>query len=93
MAVKKILNQYNEIYNISQTLALYSDHILRKKNLEWEEFQEELKQIFVIFNYLTDKDIYIKDYSEYLANRLIKGQSDDESKDHEKSFISKLKEK
>lgn len=74
-------------------MALYSDYILRKKNLEWEEFQEELKQIFIIFNYLRDKDIYIKDYSEYLANRLIKGQSDDDTIDHEKSFISKLKEK
>lgn len=93
LAVKKVLNQPNEAYNISQTLALYSDHVLRRRNLEWEQFQEELRQIFVIFNFLSDKDIFIKDYSEYLASRLIKGHSDDDTKDQEKSFVAKLKEK
>ena len=66
---------------------------MRKKGLQEEEFQDELKQVFNIFNYLVDKDIYLKDYTEYLADRLIKGLSDDDTKDYEKSFISKLKEK
>ena len=78
-------------FTIAEILACYTDNILRKNGLKCtnEEFEAHLDQIVKLFSHLTDKDIFIQSFKNYLARRLLTEKS--ESIHFERSIVTKLK--
>ncbi len=78
-------------YTIAEILGNYTDNILRKNGLKvsHEEYELHLEQIVKLFSHLSDKDIFIQSFKNFLARRLLSEKS--ESIDYEKSIVTKLK--
>ncbi|CAF3140963.1 unnamed protein product, partial [Rotaria sp. Silwood2] len=74
-----------------ELLAQYCNVLLRKGNIAGEEpdFEEKLNQIMVVFNYVENKDVFLKFYRKMFAKRLVDQLC--ASDDYEESMISKLK--
>ncbi|KNC49033.1 Cullin-2 [Thecamonas trahens ATCC 50062] len=76
----------------AELLAKYCDMVLRKSSksqLEDAELSKVLDSVMEVFQYLEDKDVFQKFYSQMLAKRLI--QSLSVSDDAESAMISRLK--
>jgi len=78
-------------YTVSELLATYTDNILRKNGLKLpqEEYEAYLEKVVKLFSHLTDKDIFIESYKNFLAKRLLSEKS--ESIDYERCIVTKLK--
>ena len=76
-----------------ELLAKYCDQILKKSNRQTQEQELEdlLNQVMVVFQYIEDKDVFEKFYSNRLALRIVQQLS--ASDDAEASMIAKLKQK
>lgn len=53
------------------------------------EFEAQLEKVVRLFSHLTDKDIFIESFKNFMAKRLLSEKS--ESMDYEKSIVTKLK--
>ena len=75
-----------------ELLAKYCDQILKKSNKQTKEqdFEDLLNQVMVVFQYIEDKDVFEKFYSNRLALRIVQQLS--ASDDAEASMIAKLKQ-
>ena len=76
---------------VAEMLSTYSDNILRKNGLKVppEQFESHLEKIVQLFSYLSDKDIFIASFKNFLARRLLSERS--ESIDYERVIVTKLK--
>eukprot|EP00697_Spironema_sp_BW2_P016544 gnl/Spiro4/7827_TR4126_c0_g1_i1.p1 gnl/Spiro4/7827_TR4126_c0_g1~~gnl/Spiro4/7827_TR4126_c0_g1_i1.p1 ORF type:complete len:762 (+),score=280.03 gnl/Spiro4/7827_TR4126_c0_g1_i1:237-2288(+) len=75
---------------IPELMAMYCDSILKKGvKLSDAVVEENLEKVVLLFNYVTDKDVFAEFYRKMLSKRLLMGRS--ASDDAEKSIISKLK--
>lgn len=88
---EKFINFEIGQYTIAEMLATYTDNILRKNGLKLppDQFEAHLEKIVKLFTHLTDKDIFIESFKNYLAKRLLSEKS--ESMDFEKCIVTKLK--
>ncbi|CAF0987704.1 unnamed protein product [Adineta steineri] len=73
-------------------LAYHCDKLLRNKtkNLPESEFEENLRNIMIVFNYIDDKDAFELLYRKLLLKRIINQLTS--SDDYEELIVSKLKE-
>ncbi|CAF4307839.1 unnamed protein product, partial [Adineta steineri] len=78
---------------LAEILARYCDTLLRKgsKAVKNDDWNEKLNIIMIIFNYLNDKDVFIKFYQKMLRKRLIDQLSVSDS--YEETLISEFKNK
>ena len=78
-------------FTVAEILACYSDNILRKNGFKGnnEEYDKHLDQIVKLFSHLTDKDIFIMSFKNFLARRLLTEKS--ESINFERAIVTKLK--
>lgn len=78
-------------YTIAELLATHSDNILRKNGFKAspEQFEAHLEKIVQLFAHLSDKDIFISSFKNFLARRLLSERS--ESIDYERGIVSRLK--
>ena len=76
---------------MAEILATYSDNILRKNGLKLPQaqFEAQLEKVVKLFSHLTDKDIFIESFKNFMAKRLLSEKS--ESIDYEKCIVTKLK--
>lgn len=73
-------------------MATYTDNILRKNGLRvssHQEYEAQLERVVKLFAHITDKDIFIQSFKNYLARRLLSEKS--ESIEYERSIVTKLK--
>jgi cullin 1 len=77
--------------SISEMLATYCDHLLKRTaaKMSDDQLEELLQQVVDVFEYITDKDYFAIVYKHKLSKRLLLESS--ASEDAEKSMISKLK--
>ncbi|CAF0947222.1 unnamed protein product [Adineta steineri] len=75
---------------LAEILARYCDTLLRK-GCENDDWNEKLNIIMIIFNYLNDKDVFMKFYQKMLRKRLIDQLSVSDS--YEETLISEFKKK
>ena len=75
----------------SRFLAMYCDNELKRgiKGLTEDEIECSLGKILGFFRFLYSRDSFLKDYTKYLANRLLNETS--YSNEAEKAMLSKLK--
>jgi cullin 1 len=80
-----------EPLTVAEMLSNYSDNILRKNGLKVppDQFEAHLEKIVQLFSYLSDKDIFIASFKNFLARRLLSERS--ESVDYERAIVTKLK--
>lgn len=94
-AIKKafevFMNKFIWKTSISEMLATYCDHLLRKSaaKISDDQLEELLQQVVSVFEYISDKDYFAIVYKYKLAKRLLMESS--ASEDAEKSMIAKLK--
>mmetsp|Transcript_25604 Transcript_25604/g.44718 ORF Transcript_25604/g.44718 Transcript_25604/m.44718 type:complete len:732 (+) Transcript_25604:6105-8300(+) len=94
-AIKKafevFMNKFIWKTSISEMLATYCDHLLKKSaaKISDDQLEELLQQVVNIFEYITDKDYFAIIYKHKLSKRLLLESS--ASEDAEKSMIAKLK--
>lgn len=76
---------------MAEILACHTDSVLRKNGLKvpHDQFETHLERVVMLFSHLTDKDIFIESFKNFLARRLLCEKS--ESIDYEKSIVTKLK--
>lgn len=62
-----------EPLTVAEMLSNYSDNILRKNGLKVppDQFEAHLEKIVQLFSYLSDKDIFIASFKNFLARRLL----------------------
>ena len=78
-------------YTVAEILATYTDNILRKNGLKvpQDQFEAQLEKVVKLFSHLTDKDIFIEQFKNLMARRLLLEKS--ESIDYERCIVTKLK--
>lgn len=78
-------------YTVAEILATYTDNILRKNGLKvpQDQFEAQLEKVVKLFSHLTDKDIFIEQFKNLMARRLLLEKS--ESIEYEKCIVTKLK--
>ena len=81
-------------YYACALLARYSNEILKKSKISDllllnNNLESTMNSIVKMYGYLRDKDIYERDYQQYLSSRLLLGIS--KSEEQERSMIGKLK--
>jgi cullin 1 len=78
-------------FTVAEILATYTDNILRKNGLKVppDQFEAHLEKVVKLFSHLTDKDIFIESFKNFMAKRLLSEKS--ESIDYEKSIVTKIK--
>ena len=78
-------------FTVAEILATYTDNVLRKNGLKLpqDQFEAHLEKIVKLFSHLTDKDIFIESFKNFMAKRLLSEKS--ESMDFEKCIVTKLK--
>jgi len=76
---------------VAEILATYTDNILRRNGLKLphDQYEAQLEKVVKLFTHLTDKDIFIESFKNFLAKRLLSEKS--ESIDYEKCIVTKLK--
>lgn len=76
---------------MAEILGCHTDSVLRKNGLKvpHDQFETHLERVVMLFSHLTDKDIFIESFKNFLARRLLCEKS--ESIDYEKSIVTKLK--
>ena len=64
---------------------------MRKNGLKvpQDQFEAHLEKVVSLFSHLTDKDIFIESFKNFMAKRLLSEKS--ESMDYEKCIVTKLK--
>ncbi|XP_075243369.1 cullin-1-like [Convolutriloba macropyga] len=75
----------------AELLAQYIDSLLRvsSRKSDDNDLDEHMQDSMMIFKYISEKDVFARQYSRHLANRLVNGSS--VSDDAEQSMIEKLK--
>jgi len=78
-------------FTVAEILATYTDNILRKNGLKLplDQFEAQLEKVVKLFAHLTDKDIFIESFKNFMAKRLLSEKS--ESIDYERCIVTKLK--
>jgi hypothetical protein len=75
---------------IEEVLAVYVDYKF-KTEMDQSVYEEEVKNIIIIFNYIENKDYFLAKYSHKLAKRIL-SLNEVSIKNHE-GFIANLKMK
>lgn len=95
IAKKRLKESFESFLNAdvraAQWLAIYADDLLRSglKGASEDETNNLLRNIILVFRYISDKDVFENFYKELLAKRLLTGRS--VSDEAEKSIVSMLK--
>jgi cullin 1 len=92
IAFEGIINAQLGKKSITELLSAYTDSILKgggDQKFSETEMEDILDQIIHLFAFITDKDIFVEIYRNYLAKRILNNKST--SFDAEKSMINKLK--
>jgi len=80
----------NKEYYTSNLLARYANDILQKgTKVQVGDLDSTMDHVVMLYGYIRDKDIFEKDYQQYLAGRLLQDLS--QSEQAERSMIGKLK--
>jgi cullin 3 len=80
----------NKEYYTSNLLARYANDILKKgAKVIVSDLDTTMDNVVMIYGYIRDKDIFEKDYQQFLARRLLEDLS--QSEQAERSMIGKLK--
>lgn len=90
-AFEDFINRDNRV---SKLLAKFANDILKKNSRtamgqQGANIENILNHVVFLYGYLSDKDVFERDYQHYLAQRLLLGLT--ESEHDEKSMIAKLK--
>lgn len=90
-ALKRAFEAFiNQDTRVSRMLARYVNEVLRKHSkVKTRDIDSTLGNIVFLYGYITEKDIFERDYQMHLARRLLHGEC--ESEHFERSMIAKLK--
>lgn len=91
-ALKEAFEEFiNKEYYTSAYLARYANDLLKKgsKIANASNLESTMQHIVMLYGYIRDKDIFERDYQQYLAHRLLQDSS--ESEQSERAMIGKLK--
>ena len=90
-ALKEAFEEFiNKEYYTSALLARYANDILKKgTKVSTADLENTMDHVVMLYGYIRDKDIFERDYQQYLASRLLQDLS--ESEQSERSMIGKLK--
>merc|ERR1740129_1589385 len=90
-ALKEAFEEFiNKEYYTSELLARFANDILKKgTKIAISDLENTMDHVVMLYGYIRDKDIFERDYQQYLASRLLQDLS--ESEQSERSMIGKLK--
>lgn len=90
-ALKEAFEDFiNKEYYTSNLLAKFINDLLRKgSKVAVDDFEKALDHVVMLYGYIRDKDIFERDYQQYLSHRLLQALSTSEQA--EKRMIGKLK--
>jgi hypothetical protein len=90
-ALKEAFEEFiNKEYYTSALLARFANDILKKgTKIAISDLENTMDHVVMLYGYIRDKDIFERDYQQYLASRLLQDLS--ESEQSERSMIGKLK--
>jgi len=90
-ALKEAFEEFiNKEYYTSALLARFANDILKKgTKIAIGDLESTMNHVVMLYGYIRDKDIFERDYQQYLASRLLQDLS--ESEQSERSMIGKLK--
>eukprot|EP00485_Elphidium_margaritaceum_P002331 CAMPEP_0202686960 /NCGR_PEP_ID=MMETSP1385-20130828/2697_1 /ASSEMBLY_ACC=CAM_ASM_000861 /TAXON_ID=933848 /ORGANISM="Elphidium margaritaceum" /LENGTH=767 /DNA_ID=CAMNT_0049341651 /DNA_START=114 /DNA_END=2417 /DNA_ORIENTATION=+ len=90
-ALKEAFEEFiNKEYYTSALLARFANDILKKgTKIAIADLENTMDHVVMLYGYIRDKDIFERDYQQYLASRLLQDLS--ESEQSERSMIGKLK--
>jgi cullin 1 len=91
-ALKEAFEEFiNKEYYTSQLLARFANDILKKgtKIAVAGDLENTMGHVVMLYGYIRDKDMFERDYQQYLASRLLQDLS--QSEQSERSMIGKLK--
>jgi len=90
-ALKEAFEDFiNKEYYTSALLARFANDILKKgTKIAISDLENTMDHVVMLYGYIRDKDIFERDYQQYLASRLLQDLS--ESEQSERSMIGKLK--
>eukprot|EP01084_Bolivina_argentea_P188508 324502_1 len=91
---KALKESFEEIvskeYYTHALLARFANDILKKgTKIAIQDLENTMDHVVMLYGYIRDKDIFERDYQQYLASRLLQDLS--ESEQSERSMIGKLK--
>jgi len=90
-ALKKAFEEFiNKDNRVSKLLAKFVNDVLKKgSKVNVRDVESTLDNVVFLYGYISEKDVFERDYQIYLAQRLLMSQC--ESEHSEKSMIAKLK--
>merc|ERR1712048_279946 len=90
-ALKEAFEEFiNMNYYTSALLARFANDILKKgTKIAISDLENTMDHVVMLYGYIRDKDIFERDYQQYLSSRLLQDLS--ESEQSERSMIGKLK--
>jgi len=90
-ALKEAFEEFiNKEYYTSALLARFANDILKKgTKIAISDLENTMDHVVMLYGYIRDKDIFERDYQQYLSSRLLQDLS--ESEQSERSMIGKLK--
>lgn len=90
-ALKEAFEEFiNKEYYTSALLARFGNDILKKgTKISIGDLENTMDHVVMLYGYIRDKDIFERDYQQYLASRLLSDLS--QSEQSERSMIGKLK--
>lgn len=90
-ALKKAFEEFiNKDNRVSKLLAKFVNDVLKKgSKVNVRDIESTLDNVVFLYGYISEKDVFERDYSLLLSNRLLMGLC--ESEHSEKSMIAKLK--
>lgn len=90
-ALKEAFEDFiNKEYYTSALLARYANDILKKgTKVQVDDLENTMDHVVMLYGYIRDKDVFERDYQQFLAGRLLQDLS--QSEQSERSMIGKLK--
>jgi hypothetical protein len=90
-SLKKAFEEFiNKDNRVSKLLAKFVHEVLRKgSKVNVRDIESTLDNVVFLYGYISEKDVFERDYQCFLSNRLLMGLC--ESEHSEKSMIAKLK--
>ena len=76
-AFEEIVNMNIGSYRMSELLAMFCDLILRgKEKMSEDVAQDTLERVVRLLMYMTDRDVFLENYRQMLAKRLLQPRCD-----------------
>ena len=90
-SLKKAFEEFiNKDNRVSKLLAKFVNDVLKKgSKVNVRDVESTLDNVVFLYGYISEKDVFERDYQIFLSNRLLMGLC--ESEHSEKSMIAKLK--